>query len=159
MGTRRVRGATLRARAMKPNTALAPLDRTLGTWTVIGRHPMLPGRELRGRVTFERVEDGAFVRMHSKMDDAELPEGVALFGTDGDAKTCSLLYFDSRGVSRIYAVELHDDGFTWTRDDPAFAQRFRVTIAADGRSMESVGTMKRDGGEWEPDLSLTYRRE
>lgn len=38
----------------KANTALAPLERAVGTWTVTGSHPQMPGRTLPGKVTFER---------------------------------------------------------------------------------------------------------
>jgi hypothetical protein len=109
-------------------------------------------------VTFERIEGGAFVRMHSKMVDKEFPEGVAIFGTDSDDEKCTMLYFDDREVGRRYDVTLHDDGFTWSRDAPKFAQSFRVTIAKDDRTMESEGRMKKEGAEWEPDLRLSYVR-
>jgi hypothetical protein len=143
---------------MKTNPALAPLDRAIGTWTVKGSHPFLPGRTLPGRVTYERIEDGAFIRMHSKMDDPEFPEGVAIFGTDGEDETCTMLYFDSRTVARRYSVTFHEDGYTWSRESPTLAQRFRVTFGEDGRTMEVKGQMKKDGGDWEPDLSLSCTR-
>lgn len=141
-----------------PNQALAPLDRAVGSWTVTGSHPYLPGRTLRGRVTFERIEGGAFIRMHSKMDDPEIPEGVAIFGTDDEDNACTMLYFDVRGVARKYDVAFQPDGFTWSRDAKKFAQRFRVTIADDGSTMEGEGTMKKEGEAWEPDLRLSYVR-
>lgn len=144
---------------MKANDALSPLDRTLGTWSVKGTHPLLPGRTIRGRMTFERIDDGAFIRMHSKMEDPQFPDGIALFGTDDDEGTCTMIYFDDRGVSRTYRVTFEPNGFTWSRDSSKFAQRFRVTFSADGRTMESEGTMKKEGGAWEPDLSLSYSRE
>jgi hypothetical protein len=97
------------------NPALASFDRAIGAWSVVGAHPMLPGRALRGRVVFERVDDGAFIRMRSTMDDDDIPDGVALFGTDDDGG-CTMLYFDARGVSRTYDVALHDDGFAWSRN-------------------------------------------
>ena len=140
------------------NPALATLDRAVGIWTVTGSHPYLPGRTLRGRVAFDRIEGGAFVRMHSTMDDPEIPEGVAIFGTDDTDNACTMLYFDVRGVARKYDVVLHADGFTWSRDAPQFAQRFRVTISKDGHTMEGEGTMKKDGPTWEPDLRLSYVR-
>ena len=143
---------------MKTNEALAPLDCVLGTWSVTGSHPLLPGRTVRGRVTFDRLEGGAFLRMHSKMEAPEFPEGVAIFGTDADDGACTMLYFDGRGVSRRYDVTFHEDGFTWSRESPKFAQRFRVTFGAAGRTMESEGTMKKDEGAWEPDLRLSYVR-
>lgn len=68
---------------MGTNEALAPLARAIGTWAVTGSHPYLLGRELRGRVAFEWIEGGAFVRMRTTMDDGEIPDGVAIFGTDG----------------------------------------------------------------------------
>ena len=144
--------------SMKTNPALATLERAVGTWTVTGSHPYLQGRKLRGRVTFEAIEHGAFIRMHSKMEDAEFPEGVAIFGTDDEDEACTMLYFDERGVARRYGVALEPNGFTWSRNDPKFSQRFEVTIASDGRTMESKGTMKKAGSEWEPDLSLSYVR-
>lgn len=141
---------------MKTNPILAKLDRALGTWAVTGSHPYLAGRTLRGTVTFESIEGGAFVRMHSKMEDAEIPEGVAIFGTDDADNACTMLYFDVRGVARRYGVVLEADGFTWSRDAPDFAQRYRVTISNDGRTMEGEGEMKKDGSTWEPDLRLSY---
>ena len=144
---------------MKTNPALATLDRAIGTWSVTGSHPYLKGRTLRGIVTFERIEDGAFLRMHSRMEDPEIPEGVAIFGTDDSDNACTMLYFDARGVAREYEVTFREDGFSWSRDAPEFAQRFRVTIADDGRKMEGEGTMKKQGQDWEPDLRLSYVRE
>jgi hypothetical protein len=143
---------------MKVNPELAPLERSVGTWAVTGAHPDLRGLTLSGKVTFERIEHGAFLRMHSKIEHPEVPEGVAIFGTDGDDNTCSMLYFDERGVARRYQVEFHADGFTWSRDSGAFAQRFRVTIAHDARTMEGQGTIKKEGRAWEPDLCLSYVR-
>jgi hypothetical protein len=145
---------------MKTNTELALLDRAVGTWNVTGSHPYLAGRTLRGSVTFERIERGAFIRMHSKMEDTEIPEGVAIFGTDGEDEPAgaTMLYFDERGVARRYEVTFQTDGFTWARDSKQLAQRFIVTIAKDGRTMEGEGTMKKDGADWEPDLRLSYVR-
>ncbi len=65
---------------MKTNPALATLDRAVGSWTVTGSHPYLAGRTLRGQVTFERTEGGAFVRMHSKMEDREIRSRSRLTG-------------------------------------------------------------------------------
>ena len=143
---------------MKANTALAPVERAVGTWTVTGSHPGLPGRTLHGKVTFEHIEGGAFLRMRSEMEDPELPDGVAIFGTDDDDDACTMLYFDVRGVARRYEVAFHADGFAWSRDSRKLAQRFRITIANDARTMEGEGTMKKDGAPWEADLRLSYVR-
>lgn len=140
------------------NPGLSRLERAVGTWAVTGSHPYLPGRTLRGRVTFDRIEGGAFLRMHSKMEDPDIPEGVSIFGTDDTDDACTMLYFDVRGVARRYEVEFHADGFTWSRLAPKFSQRFRITIADGGRTMEGEGLMRKDDQPWEPDLRLSYSR-
>ena len=68
-----------------------------------------------------------------------------------------MLYFDVRGVARIYHVAFHTDGPAWSRDAPEFAQRFRIRIAEDGQAMEGQGTMRKEG-MWESDLRLSYVR-
>ena len=39
----------------KENTRLAAFAPLLGDWLTTGKHPHLPGRTLRGRVSFERI--------------------------------------------------------------------------------------------------------
>jgi hypothetical protein len=141
---------------VKPNPALGPLHRAIGAWRTTGHHPYLPGRTLHGRASFEWIEGGAFVAMRTRMDDPEIPAGVAIFGTDDDAQRASMLYFDERGVARKYDVEIRDEGFTWSRDAPSLSQRFGVTFA-DG-AMRGRGEMSKDGVAWEKDLDLDYAR-
>ena len=144
--------------AAKPNPVLAKLSALVGTWTTVGTHPMVPGTTFHGRTTFEWIEGGAFLIMRSQIDEPEIPSGIAIFGSDDDTHECSMLYFDERGVSRRYQFSFENDVWRQWRDSPEFSQRFEVTIAADGRAMESRGEMSRKGGNWEPDLRLTYTR-
>lgn len=53
---------------------------------------------------------------------------------------------------------IHAARITWWRDSQKFSHRFRVTIASDANTIESEGTMKKEGGAWEPDLYLSYVR-
>jgi hypothetical protein len=142
---------------MPPNPTLAGLARAVGTWRTTGTHPYLPGRTLQGHAEFAWTEDGAFLALRTVMRDPEIPAGRAVFGGD-DAGGVRMLYYDVRGVARIYDVTLHEDGFAWSRDAPGFRQRFRVTVARDGQTMEGRGEMSRDGAPWEKDLDLTYHR-
>src|SRR5690349_1648890 len=84
----------------KQNPRLAAFAPLLGEWITRGTHPQLPGRSLHGSVSFERVEDGAFIRMRSTSAETEIPSGVAIFGTDDAEDNGIMLYFDERGVSR-----------------------------------------------------------
>ena len=144
--------------AAKPNPSLAPLSVLVGTWNTIGSHPLVPGKTFHGRTSFAWIESGAFLIMHSQIDEPEIPSGIAVFGTDDATGECSMLYFDERGVSRRYEVSLQDNVWKWWRNDPEFSQRFTGSIAADGRTIVSRGELSRDGATWEPDLALTYTR-
>jgi hypothetical protein len=144
--------------AAKPNPALEPFGALVGTWNTEGTHPMVPGKTFHGRTTFEWLEGGAFLIMHSRIDEPEIPSGIAVFGSDDTTGECSMLYFDERGVSRRYEVSLRDNVWRWWRNAPGFSQRFTGTIAADGRTIASQGELSRDGTRWEPDLQLTYTR-
>src|ERR1043165_6195921 len=93
-------------KASIPNPALEPLSFLVGEWDTEGSHPMMPGRILRGRASFAWAEGGAFLVMRSEADAPEVPTAIAIFGTDVDVGECSMLYFDSRGVSRRYLVAL-----------------------------------------------------
>jgi hypothetical protein len=144
--------------AAKPNPALKPLSVLVGTWNTVGTHPLVPGTMFHGRTTFDWLEGGAFLIMHSQIDEPGIPSGIAIFGSDDTTGECSMLYFDERGVSRRYEVSLRDDVWKWWRNTPGFSQRFTGAIAADGRTIVSRGELSRDGASWEPDLELTYTR-
>ena len=144
--------------ASKLNPRLQPLSVLVGTWTTVGTHPLVPGKTFHGRTSFDWMEGGAFLVMHSQIDEPEIPTAIAVFGTDDTADTCSMLYFDERGVSRRYEVSVRANEWRWWRDAPDFSQRFAGTIAPDGRTITGRGEYSRNGGPWEPDLALTYTR-
>jgi hypothetical protein len=104
------------------------------------------------------MEGGAFLVMHSQIDEPEIPSAIAVFGTDDTTGECSMLYFDERGVCRRYEVRLRDNVWEWWRNAPGFSQRFTGIIAADGQRIDGRGELSRDGATWEGDLALTYTR-
>ncbi|MDB4927734.1 MAG: uncharacterized protein JWM10_218 [Myxococcaceae bacterium] len=140
-----------------PNPALKPLGFLVGEWHTEGSHPLLPGKILRGRTSFAWSDGGAFLVMRSEINEAEVPSGIAILGTDVDAGECSMMYFDERGVSRRYLVALRSDRWHWWRDAPGFSQRFTAELVDGGRRMAGRGELNR-GDRWEPDLQLTYTR-
>src|SRR4051812_1669876 len=144
--------------ARKPNPALERFGVLVGTWRTIGTHPLVPGKTFHGRTSFAWIEGGAFLIMHSEIDEPEIPSGIAIYGTDDTTGECSMLYFDERGVSRRYEASLADNVWKWWRDAEGFSQRFAGTIAPDGRTIVGRGELSRDGVNWEGDLTLTYTR-
>ena len=144
--------------AAKPNPLLQVLTVLVGTWTTVGTHPLVPGKTFHGRTTFNWIEGGAFLCMRSQIDEPEIPSGIAVIGTDDAYGEWSMLYFDERGVSRRYETLVEGNEWRWWRNASDFSQRFVGTIAEDRQSIVSHGEYSRNGGPWESDLALTYRR-
>jgi hypothetical protein len=130
----------------------------IGDWTTVGTHPYVPDTTFHGRTSFEWVEGGAFVTMHSEIDEPGIPSGVAIIGSDDSSEEYFMLYFDERGVSRMYEVAVNESSWRWWRDAPEFSQRFIITFADNGNTMIGKGEMSKDGAPWEKDLDLTYTR-
>jgi hypothetical protein len=128
-------------------------QRLVGAWTTEGSHPLLPGADIRGRSTFEWLAGEQFLIWRSSYDHPDIPDAIAVIGLDD-----AMHYFDARGVSRVYRASLGDGVWRFSRDDPGFRQRFTGTFSTDGATITGRGEMARDGGDWEDDLALTYRR-
>jgi len=139
-----------------PNPAMERFAFLVGVWDTVGKHPMLP-HALKGEVSFEWLEGGAFLIMRSRFNEPGIPTGVAIFGSDDALGEYHMLYFDERGVSRRYEVAIDTNSWRWIRNAPDFAQRYVVTVAPDRRTMEGRGELSRDGTTWEQDLGVTYR--
>jgi hypothetical protein len=141
-----------------PNPALEPFGVLVGEWTTVGTHPMVPNKTFHGHTSFKWLEGGAFLVMHSSIQEPDIPTGIAILGSDDSLGECYMLYFDERGVSRKYQVSLRDGVWMWWRDAPGFSQRFSGTFSEDSRTIISKGELSRDGVNWEGDLALTYTR-
>jgi len=96
--------------------------------------------------------------MRSEIDEPDIPDGIAIFGSDNETRKYFMIYFDERGVSRKYDVSMNDNILEWRRDDSKLSQRFTIATERDGHKMTGKGEMSRDGKPWEPDLNLTYTR-
>ncbi|MFL5604485.1 MAG: hypothetical protein ACJ77R_13905 [Gemmatimonadaceae bacterium] len=144
--------------ASKPNPALQPFTMLIGTWTTVGRHPLVPDTVFHGRAVFEWVEGGAFLKWSSEVDEPGIPTGIAIIGSDDSTGETSMLYFDERGVSRRYVTSMQDGVWKWWRNAPGFSQRYTFTLSDDGRSMVGKGEMSKEDSTWEPDLASTYTR-
>ncbi|MDQ1660395.1 MAG: hypothetical protein QOJ68_375 [Blastococcus sp.] len=128
----------------------------VGTWTTEGAHPLLPDEAIHGEATFEWLDGDRFLIMRSHYDHPEIPDGITVTGVTDDQ--LSMHYFDSRGVHRIYSVGMTPGTWRFWLDAPGFSQRFTGTFSDDGTTITGRGQLSRDGGAWEDDLALTYRR-
>ncbi len=118
-----------------PNPALQPFTVLIGDWNTVGTHPLIPDTTLHGRTSFEWIEGGAFLMMHSEIDEPSVPTGIAIIGSDDAKGEYFMLYFDERGVSRKYEVALRDNIWKWWRNVPDFSQRYTGTIMDHGNTI------------------------
>jgi hypothetical protein len=131
------------------------LGQLLGTWTTEGRHPELPDA-VRGLATFEWLPGERFLVWRSHYDHPEIPDALAVTGvTEG---RLSMHYFDSRGVHRVYLVDIGPGTWSFRLDAPEFSQRFTGAFGDGGDTITGRGRYSRDGSTWNEDLALTYRR-
>ena len=144
--------------ALKPHPALAAFAPFIGTWATEGTHPDVPGKTFHGRTSFAWHQGGAFVVMHTQVDEPEVPSGVAIFGSDDGANRHHMLYFDERGISRHYAVTLAGNVVALRRDDPAFAQTTTYELSEDGKTIRATGRFNKAGAGWRQDLTMTFTR-
>jgi hypothetical protein len=142
--------------------ALARLDILAGEWVVEARFPG-GGDAPAARSTFEWALDRQFLIQRTEVPVPEAPDAMMIVSADPQTGAYTQHYYDSRGVVRLYAMSLADGVWTLTRESPDFTpldfrQRFTGTFSADGNTITGAWESGRDGGEWEHDFALTYRR-
>lgn len=141
----------------RPNPALKPLEALIGEWRV---EMSFPGAAaVQSAMSFTWLDDGAFALMRMGDQTSGLPWSTAIIGRDEGVETYTLLYYDWRGVSRLYQMSLSDDG-VWKqwRAAPGFSQRFSGALSADRQTISARWEKSSDGLTWEHDFDLTYTR-
>ena len=143
---------------LKPDPALQELELFIGKWNVEISFPVDPPGTIHGQASFEWLEDGAFLIMRMGSKDTGPQFSISVIGRDDSAKNYTMLYFDGRGVSRIYQMSLEDAVWRQWRDAPGFSQRFKGTFGEDGNSITARWEKSSDGSNWEHDFDLTYTK-
>lgn len=150
--------------------ALARLDVFVGEWAVEARFPGVrptPSNAtedgIRVRTWFEWALERQFLLQRTEIPIPEAPDSLAIVSADLETGAYTQHYYDSRGVARLYAMSLADRVWTLTRESPDFTplnfrQRFIGTFSEDANTITGAWELCRDGGEWEHDFALTYRR-
>ncbi|MCF3139306.1 hypothetical protein LRQ04_08540 [Paenarthrobacter sp. AR 02] len=139
---------------MASTAELEQLGILVGEWETT-----VPGREVKGRTTFEWLENGGFLIQHSTVQQPEYPNSVSIIGATGSDGALQQHYFDSRGVARIYDMILKDNVLTLFRDGPDWPQRFVGRFSDDGNVINARlerGTYP--GGPLEHDFDMVYTR-
>ncbi len=133
------------------------LDALVGEWDTVGKHPLMPS-EARGHASFQWLEEAGLLVWRSHYEQPGPPDGIAVIGRDDSNDTYSMVYYDVRGVSRIYETSLEGRVWKFWRNAPGFWQRYTGTFSDDGNTIVSHGELSKDGQHWENDLDLIYTR-
>jgi len=145
----------------KWNPAIERLGVLVGEWSIeitnMSFHPD-PSAVARGHSSFNWIQAGAFLLQHSEVPNSDFPSSIAVIGPDDAAETYSMLYFDSRGVSRIYQMSLSEGVWMLWRDFPGFSQRFVGRFSDDKSVINGRWEKSTDGSNWEHDFDLTYTK-
>ena len=150
---------------MIPPDQLAPLDVLVGEWT---QEVLVPG-VAPGHTVLEWTLDGRFLLQRTEIAQPEFPNSFAVISHNsgseyGGSAPFVYHYYDSRGVVRVYDMELRDGVWTLQRTRAdftplAFAQRFEAVLSADGDTFEGSWQQSHDGGTtWELDFPVRLTR-
>jgi hypothetical protein len=150
--------------------ALARLDAFVGEWIVDARFsgdraaPVdAAGEGPQVRSRFEWALNGQFLLQHTEIPIPEAPDSMTIVSVDAETGGYTQHYYDSRGVVRLYAMNFTDGVWTLTRESPDFSpldfrQRFTGTFSDDGNVITGAWEICFDGGDWEHDFELNYRK-
>lgn len=143
------------------NPALERLHVLVGEWNIEITSMSFQADKtavVRGRTSFEWTESGAFLMQHSEIPNSDFPRTTSVIGPDDTVETYCMLYFDSRGVSRIYQMSLSGNVWKLWRDFPGFSQRFIATFRDDRNVINTRWEKSSNGSNWELDFIETYTR-
>jgi hypothetical protein len=124
-----------------------------------------PAPDIGAHVRFDWLAGERFLIQRWEVPIPEAPDGIAIIGADLESEGAYLQhYFDSRGVARVYKMNLEDGVWKLWRNEPDFSpldfsQRFRGTFSPDGKTIAGRWEICHDGETWERDFDLTYTKE
>lgn len=144
-----------------PNPSLKHLEILVGDWDMeLSNASFLPSSSdtVKGHVSFEWLEGGAFLLMYMGNKPPSTPDAIWLISRDESTSNYTVLYYDTRKVSRVYEMSFSDDTWKIWRNSPGFSQRFEGKFRDDGNIITAYWKKSSDGLTWEHDFDVTYTR-
>jgi hypothetical protein len=143
------------------NPALTHLEILVGDWDMeLSNASFLPNSAdtITGHISFEWVESGAFLVMYMGNKPPSIPDAIWLISRDESTSNYTVLYYDTRKVSRVYEMSFSDGIWKMWRNSPDFSQRFKGKFSDDGNSIVAYWEKSSNGSTWEHDFDVTYTR-
>jgi hypothetical protein len=150
-----------KTKPQKQNPALEHLEVLAGDWDMeLSGASFLPNPSdtVTGHVSFEWRERGAFLVMSMGNKPSSTPDAIWLIGRDESTPNYTVLYYDSRKVSRVYEMSFSDDTWRMWRNSSGFSQRFEGKLSKNGNTITAYWEKSLDGKKWEHDFNVTYTR-
>jgi hypothetical protein len=135
--------------------ALQGFDALIGTWDIEAKHRLMDA-VVSGTDTFEWLEGRHFLIQRTHYDHELLPDAISVIGRPESGEGLVLEYFDVRGVRRTFTVSLEGGVLRTLREHPGFSQRISATLGDE--TFEAVSQLAETPGDWQDDLTVTYRR-
>ena len=146
----------------QPNPALKPLEGLVGDWEMeISNASFLPRPSdivKGGLVSFEWVQDGAFLAIRMGDKPPGPPQALWLISRDDSTPNYTVLYYDARSVSRVYEMSFSEWVWKMWREAPGFWQRYEGRVSQDGQTITARWEKSSDGSLWEHDFDVTYTK-
>ncbi len=139
------------------NPALKKLEILIGDWEISGSHPLIPN-PITGKINFSWFNGKSFLIMSTDFNQSGPPNSTAIIGSDDKAEKLSMLYFDERGVSRIYEVKFDNNILKMERNFPGFSQRFTGILKNNENTIEGAWELCENDINWKKDLEIIYTR-
>jgi hypothetical protein len=147
--------------SLTPNPSLNHLEILVGDWDMeLSNASFLPSSSdtVRGHLSFEWLEDGAFLIMYMGNKPPGTPDAMWLISRDESTSNYIVLYYDTRKVSRVYEMSFSEGTWKIWRNSPGFSQRFEGKFSDDGNRIVAYWQKSSDGSTWEHDFDVTYTR-
>ena len=140
---------------------LKQLEGLVGDWQMeLSNAPFLPrpSDTTKGPVSFEWVQDGAFLMMRMGDKPPGTPAAIWLISRDDSTPHYTALYYDARRVSRVYEMSFWEDVWKMWRNAPGFSQCYEGTVSNHGNTITAHWEKSFAGTTWEHDFNVTYTR-
>ena len=150
-----------KSQTAEPNPALQDLQFLVGDWAMTLSNAAFlasPSDTVKGHVTLEWRENGAFLVMYMGDKPPGVPDATWLFGRDDSRPEYTVLYYDTRRVSRVYQMSFSEGVWKMWRESPGFSQRYEAKVGADGNTITARWEKSFDGTTWEHDFNVNYSR-